>query len=464
MSRNKLKCKKKLLILKQLIIFSLFSPALANGTPIINYGDSNLAELTVLQFQEDSTSDKVAEEKKEITISALPFALYSEIFGWAVGGFVGIQGLSQKNMSLYTGGLISTNGTKYGFIQFREFYLPFYPRIYIAPDLLGGYFGVINIYKNPPTLPTIYDPKLRAGSNESDKNNFMEVSGYDQWYEVKFRYLLPIGHGKDQVHFLPKFENGILVSGEMGGTDWNPFISGRTFIDLKPFYRKRVAFATNGIELALTRENTDFYTNPTRGSLQKFAFRRDFGWFDTMAPWSVIETDLRWYIPVNEILSDNESLPKVLALNFWTINTLTWNSYDLIGKDQYGIDIRRYHRPPPYTGAYLGGRYRLRAFYEGRFNDKAAIYYGAEYRQIIDWNPFKSWSVTKGLNIHWLQFALFGEIGRVAPEWDLSTLHTDMKWSAGGGLRVFMNNLVLRIDGAFSREGFYTQMFVDHAF
>ena len=80
-------------------------------------------------------------DAETVTISALPFALYSEIFGWAAGGFVGVQGLSQKNMSLYAGGLISTNGTKYGFIQFREFYLPFYPRIYIAPDILGGYFG-----------------------------------------------------------------------------------------------------------------------------------------------------------------------------------------------------------------------------------------------------------------------------------------------------------------------------------
>jgi hypothetical protein len=402
--------------------------------------------------------------ENNITISALPFALYSEIFGWAAGGFVGVQGLSQKNMSLYMGGLISTNGTKYGFIQIREFYLPFYPRIYISPDLLGGYFGVLNVYKDPPTSSLITDPKLRAGSNESDKNDFMEVSGYDQWYELKFRYLLPIGHGKDEVYFSPKLENGILKSGEMGGTHWNPFISGRTFIDIKPFYRKRVAFATNGIEFALTRENTDYYVNPTRGSVQKFAFRRDFGWFDTMAPWSVVETDLRWYLPIHEIFSDNKLLPKVLALNFWTINTLTWNSYDVIGTDIYGNEIKQYHRPPPYTGAYLGGRYRLRAFYEGRFNDRAAIYYGVEYRHIIDWNPFDLWSVTEKLNVHWLQLAAFAELGRVAPEWSLSTLHTDMKWSAGGGIRIFMNNLILRVDGAFSREGFFTQMFVDHAF
>ncbi len=411
-----------------------------------------------------STNGSNTAGDQNVITSILPFALYSEIFGWAAGGFVGIQGLAQKNMSLYMGGLISTNGTKYGFIQFREFYLPFFPRVYIAPDILGGYFGVLNIYKDPPATLIQDDPKLRAGSNDSDKNDYMEVSGSDQWYELKFRFLLPIGHGKDQIYFSPQLKNGILKSGEMGGTHWNPFISGRTFIDIKPFYRKRVAFATNGIDFALTRENTDFYVNPTRGSFQKVAFRRDFGWFDTMSPWSVIETDLRWYLPIHEFTGNKNSPPKVLALDFWTINTPTWDSYSGIGSDLSGNVIKQYHRPPPYTGAYLGGRYRLRAYYEGRFNDRAAIYYGAEYRQIISWNPFNLWSVTEKLNVHWLQLAVFAELGRVAPEWKISTLHTDMKWSAGGGLRIFMNNLILRIDGAFGKEGFYTQMFVDHAF
>lgn len=456
-ANNRLKINALLLLLFSLLFYvDVKSQSKISKSNEYDFVDDDLKEAVI--------NDSLDQKKDDITISSLPFALYSEIFGWAAGGFVGVQGLSQKNMSLYMGGLISTNGTKYGFIQIREFYLPFYPRIYISPDLLGGYFGVLNVYKDPPTSPPATNPELRAGSNESDKNDFMEVSGYDQWYELKFRYLLPIGHGKENIYFNPVLENGILKSGEMGGTHWNPFISGRTFIDIKPFYRKRVAFATNGIEFALTRENTDYYVNPTRGSFQKFAFRRDFGWFDTMVPWSVVETDLRWYLPLNEIFSDKNSLPKVLAFDFWTVNTLTWNSYDVIGQDPEGNEIKQYHRPPPYTGAYLGGRYRLRAFYEGRFNDRAAIYYGAEYRHIIDWNPFDLWSVTEKLNVHWLQLAVFAEAGRVAPEWNISTLHTDMKWSAGGGIRIFMNNLILRVDGAYSKEGFYMQMFVDHAF
>jgi hypothetical protein len=415
------------------------------------------------KYLENDSTSFVDSINSEVTIAALPFVIYNEIFGWATGGFVGIQGLSQRNMSLYMGALASTNGTLYGFLQFREFYLPFYPRIYIAPDILGGYFGVLKVYKDNPLVPM--DPnKPRAGSNESDKDDYMEVSGYDQWYELKFRFLLPMGHGKDQIYFAPVLKDGLLVSGEMGGTHWNPFISGRTFFDIKPFYRKRVAFATNGVEFALTRENTDYYINPTRGSLQKFSFRRDLGWFDTFAPWSVIETDLRWYFPIHEYLGNKNSLPKVLAVAFWTIDTPTWNDYDVLGTDPMGNEMRMYHRPPPYTGAYLGGRYRMRAYYDGRFNDRAAIYYGAEYRQIINWNPFDYTSFTRSLNVHWLEFAFFGEVGRVAPVWQLSTLHTDMKWDFGGGVRIFMNNLVLRLDSAYGTEGMYISMFVDHAF
>ena len=83
-------------------------------------GKSNEPVILNDDLKQEVIEDSLNQKKDEITISALPFALYSEIFGWAAGGFVGVQGLSQKNMSLYAGGLISTNGTKYGFIQIQR--------------------------------------------------------------------------------------------------------------------------------------------------------------------------------------------------------------------------------------------------------------------------------------------------------------------------------------------------------
>lgn len=413
----------------------------------------------------DSSVVNVIEDSSEVSVTVLPFSLYSEIFKYAVGGFIGIEGLTSGNGAIYSGGLISTNGTKYGFIQFRNFYLPFFPRIYVQPDLLGGYFGILRVYKSIPGSTANPATGPPAGSNESDKNNYLEVSGSDQWYELKIRYLLPIGQGKDNVIFNPVFYNGNIFSEKYEKFSWNP-LKGRTFLDLKPFYRKRVNFTTAGAELALTNQNSDHFSNPSKGSFIQLAYRRDWGGFGSSAPWSVISSDWRIYLPLN----DNSNkiginiLPKVLALNIWTANTLTWNSFDVIGTNTDGTPQKLYHRPPPYTGAYLGGRYHMRAFYEGRFSDRAAIYYGAEYRQIVEWNPFNLWSVTRNLKIHSFQIAVFGELGRVSPVWSISELHKNMKWDVGAGIRFMLGQLVLRMDAAYSTEGVYTQMYVDHAF
>ena len=47
----------------------------------------------------------------------------------------------------------------------------------------------------------------------------------------------------------------------------------------------------------------------------------------------------------------------------------------------------------------------------------------------------------------------FIEIGRVAPDWNLSRLHSEMKWDAGLGIRAMAKGLVVRIDTAYSDEG-----------
>ena len=53
---------------------------------------------------------------------------------------------------------------------------------------------------------------------------------------------------------------------------------------------------------------------------------------------------------------------------------------------------------------------------------------------------------------------------RRAPSWDVSELHSDMKWSTGIGVRVFAKGIIARIDGAASEEGFKVQMMVNNPF
>jgi hypothetical protein len=67
-------------------------------------------------------------------------------------------------------------------------------------------------------------------------------------------------------------------------------------------------------------------------------------------------------------------------------------------------------------------------------------------------------------DVEWLQFALFIELGRVAPEWDLGTLHSSMKWSAGLGIRAWASGFVVRVDTGFSDEGAQVQMMISQPF
>jgi hypothetical protein len=58
----------------------------------------------------------------------------------------------------------------------------------------------------------------------------------------------------------------------------------------------------------------------------------------------------------------------------------------------------------------------------------------------------------------------FAELGRLAPEWDLGTLHSSMKWSAGLGIRAWASGFVVRVDTGFADEGAQVQMIISQPF
>ena len=84
---------------------------------------------------------------------------------------------------------------------------------------------------------------------------------------------------------------------------------------------------------------------------------------------------------------------------------------------------------------------------------------------IPEWNPFNAWPAFQNYaNVEWLQLVPFAELGRVAPNWDLGTLHSNMKWSAGLGIRAWASGFVLRVDTALSAEGASVQMMISQPF
>ncbi len=205
-----------------------------------------------------------------------------------------------------------------------------------------------------------------------------------------------------------------------------------------------------------SNNNTDFPRNPKRGSRQLFNIQRDFGWFDSDNGWQVLEGSLSKYFDLGP---SRHLRQQVIALNFWTADTPTWDSSHSEGGQ------RVFHRPPPFKGATLGGLWRMRAFPSTRFNDQAAIFYSAEYRMIPRWNPIAkiAW-LQKHLQMAWWQLVPFVEVGRVAEKWTANELHSDMKWDVGLGLRAMVKGLVVRLDMAVSKEDFGVQMMVSQPF
>ncbi|MHC4154450.1 MAG: BamA/TamA family outer membrane protein [Planctomycetota bacterium] len=389
----------------------------------------------------------------------LPYPFYNESIDFAVGLAAGLVGQPQEQMSLVGTAYGSTNASWALFLMGWDIQTPFSERLFLDPRFSVGQFDEIRAYRDgDPAFP-----EDQAGSNNSDEDNFLEGEGEDYFFNFRFKYLLPIGHAKDNVINEYVVKDGLLVAGQSGAERWNPFESGRTSLETEPFYRRQTVetdlspdtLKTNGIKFSLLYDNTDFRINPSQGDRQSIGISRDWGLFDSTDSWTVVEAEFSKYFP----LEPGEGIRQhLLAFNCWTADTLTWESE---GFDENGKEI--FKRPPSYAGATLGGIDRMRGYPAARFNDKAAMYYALEYRVIPEWNPFESGFWEKA-EIEWIQGVLFVEVGRVAETWTLNRLHSNMKWDAGVGLRAWVKNLIVRIDTAYSDEGIGVQLMVGHPF
>ncbi len=389
----------------------------------------------------------------------LPYALATEALGFALGVGGGTSGYIQPQTNFFITAFTSTNDSRALFVSINDYQLPFAKRLFV------GFIGSIGDYTDQRVYTGFNSayPGEHAGSNDSDPDNFLQGEGEDDWYELKFKFLLPIGHGENTLINTSVLKHGLLVDGQTGGDVWNPMVSGRTNIELSTFKRHRTIVDetgesvgdSEGIIVALEYDNRDFYDNPTKGSLQKIIGKHDFGVFDGTDRWSVFQLDLRKYL----YLGNSEKFrQKVLALNYWTSYTRTWEPV----VDAQGAFIDG--RPPNVLGSTLGGFDRLRSYPVDRFSDKAAIYYSAELRLMPRWNPLGDIKILKPLNIDWWQIVPFVEIGRVAPSWSFSDLHSDMRKVLGLGFRFMAQKAVFRLDTSFSNDSWAMYAMVGQPF
>jgi len=408
---------------------------------------------------------EIIEDVQNLGELNFPYPFYNESFGASVGYVFGKVGWPQKQSAMLGTLMAGSKGSVMGFMIGKDLmlpkneyaWLPESDRLFIDPIASIGYFKGTKAYV--PGNPDFQGQ--RPGSNDSNENNYVEGDGWDNYYRINFRYLLPMGHGKDTILPVFKFDKGLLVNGAAGGESWDPFESGRTYLEVRPFYRDMELtgdyidgnVSTNGLSFGLLWDNRDNPQNPAGGNSLSLRLNQDFGLFDSSSSWTNVNSEFDYYVS----LGDSDTFrQRVLAFDCWTSYSPSWDVRD---------DGTIANGPPPYTGSTLGGLWRMRGYAAQRFSDKAAIYYSAEYRMIPRWNPFDhmNW-LQKYVGVQWIQVVPFAEIGRVAPEWNLRELHEDMKWCAGLGLRFWAKGLVGRVDTAVSGEGGNVQMMISQPF
>ncbi len=381
----------------------------------------------------------------------LPYAFPSDSMGTTFGIGSLAKGFFQDQM-VFAGSVFGSVDEARGIIGgMWDYRLPFSQRLYFT-----GYGALSNFprqraYTQVPRLSSSFDPTV-AGSNDSDEDNYIEDEGDDNWYELKLEFVLPMGSMRDKRTAEYRLQKGILQSGASGGETWNPLETGVSVLLLgqagryQTFETDEVTYSGDAFPwtIGYLYDNTDFPVNPSYGSLQYIAYTKDFTDGNT-GSWDFLEFEASKYWNLGE---SPFSRQRVIALNLWTGSSLSWNE---VTTDDGAVLVE--NKPPYLDGARLGGFYRMKGFPNNRFNDRAVIYGSAEYRYTLDWNPIAGVNWLRWLKLDWFQLVPFVEAGRVAPDYDLGELFSDLKFDAGLGIRAMTAGSVVRFDMAVSEEG-----------
>jgi outer membrane protein assembly factor BamA len=188
-------------------------------------------------------------------------------------------------------------------------------------------------------------------------------------------------------------------------------------------------------------DNTDYDLNPSRGYQFKLQYSKDFEWGDSKQSWDFLELKYNHYLNLPTFSFTQQN---VLAMSFWSGYSFSWDR----DSNNQGIDA---HRPPPWEGGKLGGMFRMRGYNSDRFSDKSVIYGTAEYRAILDWNPFRKNDYIP-VAVDWLQVVGFVEAGNVNDKYN-TDLFEDMKFDVGISLRAMAAQVPVRVDVAYGDEG-----------
>lgn len=394
----------------------------------------------------------------------IPYGFYNAGTGLAVAAVFLGKGYVQPQVLTVANAFVGTTGSYNVFLANTDIKIPGADRLYVDQAAMYSEWDTVDSYQDG-------NPKYtgeRAGSNGSDADNYIEAEGDDLFLHFNFKYLLPIGHGREPPPHQFRLNNGILepLTAAGGGSGWNPLATGRTILELRPFYRKQgfrdadtglsSENETAGLKFTIEYDNTDWYNNPTSGTNQRLTWAEDRGWIDSNRTWNALQFRHSQYWNLGDSAS---ALGRVLAFDAWTSHSFSWNETKT-GDDGKPV----FQRPPLFEGSTLGGLERQRGFPSNRFHDRSAVNYTLEYRHVPRWNPLPELPLLNRLFIPWWQWVAFVEVGRVNDQYELDDLHSNMKMTIGGSVRALVYELVVRADFGVTQEGAEVQMFFNHPF
>ena len=406
---------------------------------------------------EDTLTENNVSEAGSKDIVYVPYVFSTDSTGFAGGVGVIKKGFLQPQVTaiatlfygaeqdIITNGQEDTANFAGGFAAIFDYVVPGTERLLLSAVGMKSYFPKARYY--------IFDHK-----NNSDEDDYVETSGNSDFAFINFRYVLPMGDGLDNPEGHYTLKNGFAV-GREGYGGGKPFVTGRTGIGISGFYEHNSfenyiapttgvdhssggleKWDTNGLRFFVDHDNTDYDLNPSRGYQFKLQYSKDFAWGNSVQSWDFLEFKYNHYVDLPTFSFTKQN---VLAMSFWTGYSFSWEKGDDL--------VIAAHRPPPWEGGRLGGMFRMRGYNTDRFSDKAVVYGTAEYRAILDWNPFRKNDYIP-VAVDWLQVVGFVEAGRVNDTYNTDLLQ-DMKFDVGVSLRAMAAEVPVRVDVAYGDEG-----------
>lgn len=360
------------------------------------------------------------EKRKPKESAFLPFYFSTDTLGSTVGVAGVVKGVGQPQALLFGMGMYSDKDSYIGFLAAYNYALS-------EQWLFGS-----QLYNARWNENSYYLREL--GDNDSDdKSEGIETDGLEDRYEMSFRYILPWGNVQRKGLAAVFQQNREVRSG-------SPKETGISSIIFTPFYSSRELEDLNekeqatGLGITFDWDNRDNVRNPTQGSHTAFDVTVGTETLGDGDPWVKLELESGHYFDLGSLGSLFDK--QVFAFDVYTADTPTWD------------DHHSTKNPPENEQVRLGGLYRLRSYTAGRYHGRSAMHYSAEYRVMPRWQPLSDIPVINYYDLPWWQWVAFADVGRVAEEYDLKELHTDMQWSLGGALRFQVEGIVVRTEVA----------------